>query len=92
METYFIMTYRYRDGLHADGYRELTKRFAEIGAGPSVIAHYSRLDGSGGVLVSKGQDVKDLEVTLEYLPWVAFESYPVTTIEAAFPVIQSVYG
>lgn len=92
METYFIITYRYRDGLGPDGYRELTKKFADVGNGPSVMAHYSRLDGSGGVLVTKGNDTKDLEVILEYVPWVSFESFPVTTIEAAFPVIQSVYG
>lgn len=92
MDTYFIMTYRYREGLRPEEYRELTKKFAEVGNGPSVIAHYSRLDGGGGVLVTKGTEVKDLEVVLEYLPWVFFESFPVTTIEAAFPVIQSVYG
>ena len=95
MDTYFITTYRYRDGLRSDDYRDLTKMFTEVGNGPGVITHYSRLDGKGGVFVQKvvpGQEEKALEVVLEYAPWVDFESFPVTTIEEAFPVIQRVYG
>jgi hypothetical protein len=94
MKRLHVTSYRYRSGLDADDLRDLTKKFAEVGNAPGVIAHYSRLDGSGGFVVQ--EDIADhaaaFEVTLRYAPWIEFEVYPVATIEETFPVIQKVYG
>jgi hypothetical protein len=72
----------------------LTKKFAEVGNAPGVIAHYTRLDGSGGFVIQENltDHAAAFEVTLRYAPWMEFEVYPVATIEETFPVIQKVYG
>jgi hypothetical protein len=94
MKLQFVTTYRYRDGLDESDLRELTKRFLEVGQGAGVTAHYTRLDGRGGILVQEITDdpERDFELTTRYAPWIEFETVPVTTIEEAFPVIQRVYG
>lgn len=94
MKRLFMTTYRYREGLDADDLAELTKKFAEVGAAPGTVAHYTRLDGDGGFVVREdtGEDDKVFEVTVKYGPWVHFEIHPVGTIEETFPIIQSVYG
>ena len=73
----------------------LTKKFAELGTAPGVLAHYERLDGMGGFMiedVSQEDTERSYELTLRYSPWIEMEVFPITTIEEAFPVIQRVYG
>ena len=90
----YVGTYRYHEGLDANDLRELTKKFGEVGAVGSVIAHCARLDGSGGIIVQEasGDPERDFEVTIQYGPRLELETTPVTTMEDAFPVIQRVYG
>jgi hypothetical protein len=94
MRRLYVTTYRYREDLEEDDLRDLTKKFAEIGTTSGVLAHYTRLDGQGGLLVQEMPDdpEADFEITIRYAPWMTFEVFPVTTIEDAFPVIQRVYG
>jgi hypothetical protein len=94
MKRLFLTAYKYRDDLDEDDLRALTKKFQEVGTVPGVIAHYTRFDGQGGFVIQEiGDDpAKDFEITIRYGPWMTFEVLPVTTIEDAFPVIQSVYG
>lgn len=94
MKELYVTAYRYRDDLDEDDLRDLTKKFSEIGTAPGVTAHYVRLDGQGGLLIQeRSEDVaKGFEFTIRYGPWLSMETFPVTTIEDAFPVIQSVYG
>jgi hypothetical protein len=94
MRRLYITIYRYRDDLDADDLKDLTRQFAEVGTVSGVLAHYTRLDGQGGLVVQEMADdpAKDFELTIRYAPWMVFDVIPVTTIEDAFPVIQSVYG
>lgn len=94
MQSLYMTSYRYREHLDADDLRELTKQFLEVGTSPGVLAHYTMLDGRGGFLVQEVQDdaAESFKVTIQYGPWIEFETVPITTIEEAFPVIQSVYG
>jgi hypothetical protein len=94
MKALYLTMYRYRDGLDEDDLRELTRTFAEVGQASGVLAHYSRLDNKGGFVVQEVPDdpKDDFKVTITYAPWIDFEVIPITTIEEAFPVIQSVYG
>ena len=94
MKLLYMTSYRYREHLDADDLRDLTKQFLEVGTSPGVVAHYTTLDGRGGFLVQEVQDdpAETFKVTIQYGPWIEFETVPITTIEEAFPVIQSVYG
>ncbi|GAA2153038.1 hypothetical protein GCM10009844_36900 [Nocardioides koreensis] len=94
MKSLYMTTYRYREHLDADDLRALTKQFLEVGTSPGVIAHYTSLDGSGGFVVQEADadPAESFKVTIQYGPWIEFETTPITTIEDAFPVIQSVYG
>ena len=94
MKTLYVIAYRFREDLHEADLRELTKKYTEVGNAPGVVAHYSRLDGQGGfVITERAEDeAPDYEVTLRYAPWIHFDVFPVATIEEAFPVIQRVYG
>jgi uncharacterized protein DUF3303 len=89
-----MLTYRFRAGLGEEDLRKLTKRFAEVGQPPGVLAHYVRLDGMGGFMLQEQQE--DLEAmyenALRYQPWLEIEVTPVATIEEAFPVALKVYG
>jgi hypothetical protein len=94
MKRLFMTIYRYRDHLGEDDRRTLTKKFAELGTNPGVLAHYERVDGGGGFMIETMPEnpEQSYELTLRYAPWVEMEVIPVTTIEDAFPVIQRVYG
>jgi hypothetical protein len=94
MKRLYMSVYRYREGLDEDDRRDLTRKFMEAGTGEGVVAHYERLDGSGGFLVQEVADdpESDYENTIRYSPWMDVQIFPVTTIEDAFPVIMRVYG
>jgi hypothetical protein len=94
MKLLYVTIYEYRDDLDEDDLRALTRKFADVGTAPGVIAHYMRLDGRGGFVIQESADdpERDFEVTLQYAPWMRFEAVPVTTIDDAFPVIQRLYG
>jgi hypothetical protein len=94
MKPLYMITYRFRDGLGEDELRKLTKKFAEVGQPPGVVAHYVCLDGSGGFMLQEQQENPEAayENALRYQPWVEIEILPVATIEEAFPVALRVYG
>jgi Domain of unknown function (DUF3303) len=94
MKRLYMTVYRYRQNLGEEDRRHLTKKFAELGTAPGVLAHYERLDGMGGFMiedVSQQDTERSYELTLRYAPWIEMEVFPITTIEEAFPVIQRVY-
>jgi hypothetical protein len=84
----------FRAGLGEEDLRKLTKRFAEVGQPPGVIAHYVRLDGAGGFMLQEPQEDPEAvyENALRYQPWIEIEIAPVATIEEGFPVALRVYG
>jgi hypothetical protein len=95
MKRLYMTVYRYRQNLAEEDLRTLTKKFAELGTSPGVLAHYERLDGMGGFMVedSSEEDAeRSYELTVRYARWLEMEVFPITTIEEAFPVIQRVYG
>ncbi len=94
MKQLYMSIYRYREGLSEDERRTLVSKFLEVGADPGTIAHYERLDGSGGFILEEVPDDPEqgFENTLRYTPWLEMEVIPVTTMEDAFPVIRRVFG
>ena len=94
MQQLYMITYHLREDLGEDDLRRLTKQFAEVGSAPGVLAHYVRLDGTGGFILQERQENPEAgyENMLRYQPWIRAEATAVTTVEDAFPVIQRVYG
>ncbi|HET9077122.1 MAG TPA: DUF3303 family protein [Acidimicrobiales bacterium] len=94
MQRLYLISYEYKEDLKESDYRDMTKSFIEHGSGPSVLAHYERLDGRGGFLVEElpADAEKDFELTVRYARWVKFHIYAITTMADAFPVIQHLYG
>lgn len=94
MKPLYMITYRFRGGLGEDDLRKLTKKFAEVGQAPGVVAHHVRLDGGGGFMLQEQQEDPEAsyENALRYQPWVEIEITPVATIEETFPVALRVYG
>ncbi len=94
MKALFVITYRFRGGLGEDDLKKLTKKFAEVGQPPGVVAHYVRLDGSGGFMIQELQEDPEAayENALRYQPWIEIEIVSVASIEEAFPVALRVYG
>jgi uncharacterized protein DUF3303 len=89
-----MIVYRFRTGLGEDDLAKLTKKFAEVGQPPGVVAHYARLDGSGGFMLQEQQEDPEAgyENALRYIPWAEIEILPVAAIEETFPVALRVYG
>lgn len=94
MKQLYLVTYEYKDDLKESDYRDLSKAFIDHGAGPGLVAHYERLDGRGGFLVTEvpADFERNFELTVRYSRWVKFDIYAITTMEEAFPVIQQLYG
>ena len=90
MQQLYMTTYRLREGLGADDLRTLTRQLAEAGSAPGVIAHYVRLDGTGGYIVRAGQQDPGAsdEATFPDQPSIDAVVIAVTTFEEAFPVIE----
>ena len=89
-----MITYHFRVGLGEEDLSKLTKKFAEVGQPPGVIAHYVCLDGGGGFMLQEPQEDPEAvyENALRYQPWLEIEITPVGSIEEAFPVALRVYG
>ncbi|HET9442401.1 MAG TPA: hypothetical protein VFO65_03700 [Acidimicrobiales bacterium] len=95
MKRLMFSTYTFKDRLDEGGYRELVKRFGEIGNAPGVLAHYVRLDGRGGFTISEeipGKESAVYETVLEYGSYINFESTPIAAIEDALPSIVKIFG
>jgi hypothetical protein len=56
MQQLYMITYRLGEDLGEDDLRNLTTKFTEVGNAPGVIAHYVRLDGTGGFILQHRQE------------------------------------
>jgi len=53
-----INVYRWRDDIHSvEGTKQIMEAFGARGSGPDEVAHYVFADGTGGVVISNGDDV-----------------------------------
>ena len=86
----FITTYRTKPFLSREETREMMEVFGEAGTGPGTIAHYVFADGGGGVVISESSPADDYRNTLNYTPWVQFETTPVLSIDDALPHLMDV--
>jgi hypothetical protein len=71
----------------------LMSAFAERGEIPGTVAHYTAVDGTGGLLIIDSDDVATLyQATLAYQEWLEMEVTPIMTIDDAVPHILASLG
>ncbi len=87
----FMTTYRTRPGESVEQANRLMEIFGKRGAEPGTIAHYVRVDGSGGVVIAETDDVMSMyEGTLAYTEFLDFDIVPIVSIDDAVgPLLSS---
>jgi hypothetical protein len=89
----FITDYRVRPGLAKADVKRLMDEFASRGAAPGEIAHYVRLDGSGGVTISENEDAVEVYgYVLAFTEFMEFDVTPALTIDDAVGPILGYIG
>jgi hypothetical protein len=89
----FISEYRIRPGLSKEDTGKLMTIFGERGAEPGTVAHYAKIDGSGGVVIIEQDDAaKAYEGTLAYSEYLEFTVTPVLNIDDAVGPIMGYLG
>ena len=85
----FITEYRLKPHLKKDEVKRLMDEFGKRGAAPGELAHYVRIDGSGGFTIGESDDLNAAyENVLAYTEFMTFTVTPVLTIDdAAGPIL-----
>jgi hypothetical protein len=92
-EMLFMTTYRLKSHLKKSDVKRLMDEFGKRGAAPGEIAHYVRIDGSGGVSLSESDDVNAAyEYTLAFTEFMEFDVTPVLKIDDAVGPILAYVG
>ena len=80
----FVTEYRLKPGMSKPDVTRLMDVFGKKGPGPGELAHYVRVDGSGGFTISDNDDSKSAyESALAYTEFMTFTVTPVVTIDDA---------
>lgn len=89
----FLTNYTLVGDRTAEKSKALLALFIERGSGPGEIAHYIRVDGSGGTLISDNANYAELhDQALAYGPYMDFDIVPIRTVEEAVPELLKHYG
>jgi hypothetical protein len=89
----FITDYRVRPGLAKADVKRLMDEFAARGAAPGELAHYVRLDGSGGVTISENDDAAEVySYVLAFTEFLEFNVTPGLSIDDAVGPILGYIG
>ena len=84
----YVTTYSIRGKRTKKRIRALMSAFGERGEIPGTVAHYTAVDGSGGVLIIDSDDQVALyQATLAYQEWLELDTKPVMAIADAVPHI-----
>jgi len=85
----FLTDYKVRPGLDRSETKRLMDIFGSRGSSPGEIAHYVKVNGSGGVIVSDVDDVsKVYEETLAYVEFMEFSIQPILKVaDAVGPIL-----
>lgn len=80
----FITNYKLKSHLTKSLSKQLMDEFGKRGAAPGEIAHYVRIDGSGGVTISENDDAAKLyEYILPFAEFMEFDVTPALKIDDA---------
>ena len=80
----FMVEYKMRPNLDAGDSKRLMDIFMTRGPGPGEVAHYVKIDGTGGVTLNEVDDIKQAyETCLAYAEFIEFNVTPALKIEDA---------
>ena len=86
----FVTEYRLRPGMSKPEVTRLMDVFGKRGPGPGELAHYVRMDGSGGYTISDNDDSAEAYASaLSYSEFMTFTITPVVTIDDAVGPISA---
>ncbi len=89
----FMTEYRLKPQMSKSEVKVLMDEFGKRGAGQGEIAHYVRVDGSGGYTISEDEDMTAAyETALAYSQWLTFTVSPVLKIDDAVGPILAYLG
>jgi hypothetical protein len=89
----FVTNYTLKSHLTKADSKRLMDEFGKRGAAPGEIAHYVKIDGSGGVTISENDDAAPLyETVLAFTEFMDFDITPALKIEDAVGPILSWLG
>jgi hypothetical protein len=86
----FTTIYRWRADSHTKAaVSEILERYGALGEGPGLVAHYLFTDGTGGIIVTEGQDAEyGYRVALALREFTeSTELHGVLPIEEALPLV-----
>ena len=86
----FATRYSIRGERTKDRIGALMGVFGERGEIPGTVAHYTALDGRGGLVITETDDPTTLyQATLAYQEWLEMHSTPIMRVEDAIPHIAA---
>jgi hypothetical protein len=89
----FLSEYRFRPGLSKADTANLMTLFGERGPEPGTIAHYVKVGGGGGLVISDQDDAAQAYASsLAYAEYLEFTVTPLLSIEDAVGPIAAYLG
>ena len=89
----FMTQYELKPHMSKAEVKALMDEFGRRGAAQGELAHYTKVDGSGGVTISDDDDMTAAyEAALAYSQWMTFTVQPVLKIEDAVGPIFAYLG
>jgi len=89
----FVTSYTLKSHLTKADSKRLMDEFGKRGAAPGEIAHYVKIDGSGGVTISENDDAAPLyETALAFAEFMDFDITPALKIDDAVGPILAWLG
>ena len=80
----FVTDYRLKPNLTRSESKRLMEEFGRRGAAPGEVAHYVRIDGSGGVTITENESLADVfAYVLAFSEFMEFDVTPAMKIEDA---------
>lgn len=89
----FVTDYRFRPHMTKGDDKRLMDLFTAKGASPGELAHYVRVGGNGGVVISEISDVNEIfSYLLNFTEFMEFEISPALKIDDAVGPLLSFLG
>jgi hypothetical protein len=87
MDVMFATIYEWKPYTTKQEVAEIMAQYAELGDIPSVIAHYVRREGTGGIVIS--DEMPEYSRSLAWGRYLRWECIPIDDVGAILPDVQA---